>query len=635
MGAGPATALAPCHLSLGVRAEMSTVLPEPTSIESAEDDRLVYNDAVVHIGTTNGSGSQSANLILLRAVCRMGIPVSGKNLFPSNIAGLPTWFTIRANEDGWLARRGRSDILIAMNDATAAADMAELEPGATVILNDVLKKLVTRTDLRVHAVPFNKLVADACPDRKLRNRVINVIYVGVLAWLLEIDTESVAEAISHQFAGKKSAVTLNKAAADAGYEWAKNHLPRHPGLRMRPSHKTQGRIIIEGNEATAIGLLFGGTTVLAWYPITPSSSVCENLIDLFEKHRSDPATGKATYAAVQAEDEIASIGFVLGAGWAGARAVTATSGPGISLMAEMAGLSYFAEIPAVIVDVQRMGPSTGLPTRTNQGDIAKAYQLSHGDCKHVLLIPGCVAECYEFAMKALDLAEQLQTLVFLMSDLDLGMNKWLSDAFTPPAEGAIPRGKVLDAAALEKVAKFERYRDVDGDGIPYRTLPGTDNPKAAYFTRGTGHKPDAEYSENAQNWQQNMDRLARKFETARKLAPAPIVDEVHGARVGIIAYGSSDPAVAEARHILDVLHETPTSYLRIRALPANPAIRDFIARYDRIYLVEQNRDAQMAGILKVEYPELAAKIKSVLHYNGLPIDAQMIVDGIAGPTERK
>ena len=614
---------------------MSTVLPQPSSQETLEDDQRVFNDLVVHIATKNGSGSQSANLILLRAVCKMGVPVSGKNLFPSNIAGLPTWFTIRANEDGWLARRGRSDILVAMNDATAAADLAELEPGSMVIINDSLKKYVTRTDLRVHEVPFNKLVAEACPDHKLRKRVINVIYDGVLAWLLDIDTETLAEAISHQFGGKKSAVALNKAAADVGYEWAKAHLPKHPALGLRASNKTQDKIIIEGNEATAIGLLFGGTTVLAWYPITPSSSVCETLIDLLDKHRIDPETGKATYAAVQAEDEMASIGFVLGASWAGARAVTATSGPGISLMSEMAGLSYFAEIPAVIVDVQRMGPSTGLPTRTNQGDIAKAYQVSHGDCKHVLLIPGSVAECYEFAMKSLDLAEQLQTLVFLMTDLDLGMNKWLSPSFTPPAEGAIPRGKVLDAAALEKIAKFERYRDVDGDGIPYRTIPGTDNPKAAFFTRGTGHKPDAEYSENAQNWQQNMDRLSRKFETARQLAPAPVVDHVNGARVGILAYGSSDIAVAEARHILGVRHETPTSYMRIRALPAHPSVREFIARYDKIVLVEQNRDAQMAGILKAEYPELAAKIKSVLHYNGMPIDAQTIVDGIARATERK
>ncbi len=614
---------------------MSTVVTESSPEEQAESDQLLINDAVIKIATKNGSGSQSANLILLRAICKMGIPVSGKNLFPSNIAGLPTWFTIRANEDGWLARRAASDILIAMNDSTAAEDLAELPAGAMVILNDTLQKFVTRKDLKLHVIPFNKLVAEACPDHKLRKRVVNVIYVGVVAWLLDLDMDIVLEAISFQFGGKKTAIDLNKAAADAGYEWAKQNLPKHPALRLRHSNKTEGKMIIEGNEATAIGLLFGGTTVLGWYPITPSSSVCETLIDLMDKYRNDPVTGKATYAAIQAEDEIASMGIVLGAGWAGARAVTATSGPGISLMAEMAGLSYFAEIPAVIVDVQRMGPSTGLPTRTAQGDIVSAYNLSHGDKKHVLLIPADAVECYEFAMKSLDLAEQLQTLVFLMSDLDIGMNKWLVRPFDPPADGPIPRGKVLDAAALEKVAKFERYRDVDGDGIPYRTLPGTNHPKAAYFTRGTGHKPDAGYSENAANWQQNMDRLARKFETARDLVPAPIYDDVQGAQVGIIGYGSSDAAIAEARHILSIRHETPSSYARIRALPVHRGVRDFLAKYPRIYLVEQNRDAQMASLLKVEFPEYAAKIRSVLHYNGLPIDAQSVVDGIAGDSERK
>ncbi len=612
---------------------MSSVITESSSQEQTESDQRVVNDAVIKIATKNGSGSQSANLILLRAICKMGIPVSGKNLFPSNIAGLPTWFTIRANEDGWLARRASSDIVIAMNESTVAEDLAELEPGAMVILNDTLQRLVTRDDLKIHAIPFSKLVAEACPDHKLRKRVINVIYVGVVAWLLDIDMGTILEAISFQFGGKKTAIELNKAAADAGYEWARQNLPKHPKLRMRPSDKTQNKMIIEGNEAAAIGFLFGGTTVLAWYPITPSSSLCETLIDLFDKYRNDPVTGKATYAAVQAEDEIASIGMVLGAGWAGARAITATSGPGISLMAEMSGLSYFAEIPAVIADVQRMGPSTGLPTRTAQSDIQAAYQLSHGDTKHVLLIPANATECYEFAMKSLDLAEHLQTLVFLMSDLDIGMNKWLVDPFDPPSDRALPRGKVLDAEALEKVAKFERYRDVDGDGVPYRTLPGTNNPKAAYFTRGTGHKPDAGYSENAANWKQNMDRLARKYETARDMVPEPVIDHVQGARIGIIAYGSSDLAVAEARHILSMRHETPAAYLRIRALPAQAAIGDFLKTYDRIYLVEQNRDAQMAAILKAEFPETAAKIRSVLHYSGLPIDALSIVDGITGDAE--
>ncbi len=607
---------------------MSTAVSETSSEEALEQGGPVYNDAVIDIATKNGSGSQSANLILLRAIYKMGVPVSGKNLFPSNIAGLPTWFTIRANEDGWLARRVRNDILVAMNDTTAEEDLASLEPGATVILNDALKRFVTRDDLNVYEVPFSKLVKEACPDQKLRKRVINVIYVGVLAWMLDIDMDTVEAAISHQFGGKKKAIAINKDAADAGYAWAKEHLPKHPGLRLRATDKTDNKIIIEGNEAAAMGLLFGGTTVLAWYPITPSSSLCENLMNYFARYRVDPETGKATYGVVQAEDEIASMGVVLGAGWAGARAVTATSGPGISLMAEMAGLSYFAEIPAVIVDVQRMGPSTGLPTRTAQGDIAKAYQLSHGDCKHVMVIPGSVQECYEFAMKALDLAEQLQTLVFVMSDLDLGMNKWMADPFDPPKDDVLGRGKVLDAEDLEQLGGFERYRDVDHDGIPYRTLPGTAHEKAAYFTRGTGHKPNAEYSENPTNWQENMDRLSRKFETARQRVPAPVTDEVDGARVGILAFGSTDLAMPEARHVLADRHDVATSYLRIRALPLHPGIRDFIERYDEIYLVEQNRDAQMAGILKAEFPEVADKIQSILHYNGLPIDALTIVHGV-------
>lgn len=617
---------------------MSTVVSETSSEEAVAEGQLVYNDAVVDIATKNGSGSQSANLILLRALYNMGVPVSGKNLFPSNIAGLPTWFTIRANEAGWLARRARNDILVAMNDTTVQDDIASLEPGATVVLNDSLKRFVNRDDLTIHAVPFSKLVKEACPDQKLRKRVINIIYVGVLAWMLDIDMDSVEAAIAHQFGGKKKAVAINKDAAVAGYEWAKENLPKHPGLRMRATDKTRNKIIIEGNEAGALGLLFGGATVLAWYPITPSSSLCEKLMEYFGKYRVDPETGKATFAVVQAEDEIASMGVVLGAGWAGARAVTATAGPGISLMSEMAGLSYFAEIPAVIVDVQRMGPSTGLPTRTSQGDIAKAYQLSHGDCKHVLLIPGSVQECYEFGMEALDLAEQLQTLVFVMSDLDLGMNKWMADPFEPPKEGPITRGKVLGAEDVERLGGFERYGDVDHDGIPYRTLPGTAHEKAAYFTRGTGHKPNAEYSESATNWQDNMDRLSRKFETARELVPKPVVDDVNGARIGILAFGSTDLAMGEARHILADRHEVSTAYLRIRALPVHKSVRDFIERYDEIYLVEQNRDAQMAGILKAEFPEFAAKIRSIRHYNGLPIDALSIVDGVltkAGQEEKQ
>lgn len=612
----------------------SSITEEITSTSTRESGQLL-NDAVIKIATKNGSGSTSANLILLRAIFGMGIPVSGKNLFPSNIAGLPTWFTIRANENGWLGLRSRCDILVGMNEQTIEEDLREVEPGATVVINESLKRFVTREDIRLYEVPFNTLVKEACADTRLRKLVINMIYVGVLAWLLDIEMDEIQAAIDRQFSTKPSAAKINHDAATVGYEWAQQTIEKLDHLRLQRSDQATGKILIEGNEAAALGLLFGGASVLAWYPITPSSSVCENLTDYFHKYRMDPETGKATFAVVQAEDEIASIGIVLGAGWAGARAVTATAGPGLSLMAEMAGLSYFAEIPAVIIDVQRMGPSTGLPTRTAQGDIASAYQLSHGDCRHVLLIPGSVQECYEFSRTALDLAEHLQTLVLVMSDLDLGMNKWMSEPFDPPAAGPLPRGKVLSAEDLDRVGEFERYRDVDGDGIPYRTLPGTDHPKSPYFTRGTGHNAKGDYTESSEAWKENMDRLARKFESARMLTPKPILEEMKEAKIGIIAYGSTDAAVQEARHLLLEDHGISTSYLRIRALPANGKVREFMDRYDCLYLVEQNRDAQMAGILKSEQPEAAAKIRSVLHYDGMPIDAEMIAGEIAANQSEK
>ena len=560
----------------------------------------------------------------------MGVPVAGKNLFPSNIEGLPTWFTVRANEAGWMANRKRTDVMVAMNDDTVGQDIRELEPGAILILDDKLRRhrdvdQDKLAELSVVAVPFAKLVTQVCDVIKLRKKIVNVIYVGVLAYLLDIDMEEVNAAIDHQFGKKPSAAKMNKDAAQAGFDWARHNALEKAPFRIERRNLTANQIIIEGNEATAMGLMFGGVSVVAWYPITPSSSVCEALNMYLNKFRRDPETGKATFAVVQAEDEIASIGMVLGAGWAGARACTATAGPGISLMGEMAGLSYFAEIPAVIVDVQRMGPSTGLPTRTSQGDILKAYYLSHGDCKHPMLIPASVEECYEFGKDALDYAERLQTLVFVMSDLDLGMNKWLSDAFVPPQE-PITRGKILSAEDVERLGGFERYGDVDGDGIGYRTLPGTDHPKAAYFTRGTGHKPNASYSEDPDVWQANMDRLARKFETARNMMPGPIVDE-NGHDIGIIAYGSSDPAVAEARHYLQMRHGIATDYLRIRALPAHASIQDFIKRHRVTYVIDQNRDRQMLTLLRSEWPETCTKLGSIRHYNGMPIDAESIVSG--------
>ncbi len=605
---------------------MSQAVADAAKKAAPSDPWQQVNDVVIRIATPNGSGSQSANNALMRSIFTMGIPVSSKNLFPSNIQGLPTWFTIRASEHGWQSARNRTDLCIAMNPQTAAEDIAELQPGTMLICRESLKQLVKRDDLVVYVVPFNKIVNTVCDETRLRKMVINMIYVGVVAHVLGIEFEEVEKAIHWQFAKKVKAAQLNTQAARAGFDYAIANLEAQTRFVLKRSKAAEGKILLEGNQATALGMVFGGLTFASWYPITPSSSVCEYLTGYMDKFRRDP-DGKNTYVILQAEDELAAIGMVLGASWAGARSFTATSGPGISLMAEMAGLSYFAEVPAVVVDVQRMGPSTGLPTRTCQGDMSKAYYLSHGDCKHILLIPGNMQECYEFAMESLELAEQFQTIVFLMTDLDLGMNKWLSDNFEYPSK-PISRGKVLSAEDLSKNGTFARYKDVDGDGIPYRTVPGTDHPGAAFFTRGTGHTETAAYSEKAEAWQKNIDRLARKFDTARETVPQPVVQNEPGAEIGIIAYGSSDAAVAETRHILEHEHGVKTAYLRLRALPVGKTVQEFCGSYKKILIVEQNRDAQVAGILKSEYPELAPRFTSVLHYNGLPIDADTLVGKI-------
>ncbi len=586
----------------------------------------VINDLVISIATSNGTGSQSANNILMRTIFNMGVPVGGKNLFPSNIQGLPTWFDIRVNKDDYTCRRAGTDVSVAMNPESVRDDIAALRPGAILVINEDLKAFINRDDLIIYVVPFSKLVVPICPDGRLRRLVVNMMYVGVVGWLLGLDVEELEKAIQKQFGKKPAALELNKNAAVGGYEWATENLERQDLFAIeRMTGKAEGKVIMDGNMAAALGLLYGGTGLLAWYPITPSSSVCENLIHFLGKYRHD-AEGKATYAVVQAEDELAAIGMVVGAGWAGVRAVTATSGPGISLMAEFAGLSYFTEIPAVIVDVQRMGPSTGLPTRTCQGDISKAYNLSHGDCKHVLLIPGSLQEAFEFGREVLDLAERLQTLIFLMLDLDIGMNNYMIDPLKLDTK-PLDRGKILDAEGLNQVQEFARYRDVDGDGIPYRTVPGTNHPKAAFFTRGTGHTDRATYSEKPEDWQSNMDRLIRKFDTARKITPQPIIQTHENVTVAIIAYGSSDAPIREARARLQNEHGVSTDYLRIRALPLSDVVREFIAKHDRVIVIEQNRDAQMASILRAEYPDLAPRIATLLHYNGLPLDAQTVING--------
>ncbi len=586
----------------------------------------IANDFNIHVATVNGSGSQTANTVLLRAIFQMGIPVSGKNLFPSNIAGLPTWFTIRVNKDGWIARRADNDITVVMNPETAAADVAAAGPGRVIVVNDQIKIPAPPADRIVYSVPMQKLVTAVTQDVKLRKLVINMIYVGVLAELLGIEEREVDRALEAQLGRKPKALVLNQQAVRAGAEWARENLPKRDPYRLERMNETAGKILIDGNAAGALGAMFGGVTVVTWYPITPSSSLVESLIGYLDRYRKDPQTGKQTYAVIQAEDEIAAVGMVLGAGWAGARAMTSTSGPGISLMAEFTGYGYYAELPGVIWDIQRVGPSTGLPTRTAQGDIAFVASLSHGDTRHPVLLPSSVRDCYDFGVIAFDLAERLQTPVFVLSDLDLGMNNWMSDPFPYPEQGW-DRGKVLDDAELAKVAAFERYRDVDGDGIPYRTLPGTQDWKGTYFTRGSGHDEAARYTEDPQAYVRNMDRLTRKYETARGLVPAPVVTEEPGAELGLLAFGSSHWAVIEARARL-AAQGVRTSYLLLKALPFSRDVKKFLEQHPRVAVVEQNRDGQMAALLRAEYPELAPRIRSVLHYDGLPIDAASVEAGV-------
>ena len=602
-----------------------TDLASPQPAVPATRPRVV-NDFSIQVATVNGSGSQTANLILIRSLFQMGIPVSGKNLFPSNIAGLPTWYTIRANPRGYIGRRKEIDLLVAMNAETAREDVLTLEPGAAVVYDEPLNLKGLRDDLTFYPVPFDKLVAPVCPDAKLRRLVRNMIYDGVLAQLLGIDMAEMEKALARQLAKKQKALALNLSALRAGFEFARQNLTKQDPFVMERMNENEGKVLIEGNAAAAIGCLMAGVTVVAWYPITPSSSLCEALIDYLRKYRIDKATGKASFAVVQAEDEIAAAGMVIGASWMGARAMTSTSGPGISLMAEFTGLGYYAEIPAVIFDIQRVGPSTGLPTRTAQGDILSTAVLSHGDTRHPLLLPSSVGECYSMAIAAFDLAERLQTPVFVMSDLDLGMNMWMSDPFPYP-ETPPDRGKVLDADSVRRLGEWGRYKDVDGDGIPYRSIPGTDAP--AYFARGSGHNERGQYSERGDDYVRNMQRLARKFDTAKTLVPKPEVAAHPEARIGIVGYGTSHWAIVETRDQLQEEAGLPTGYLRLRAYPFTTELAEFIAGLDRVYVVEQNRDAQMASLMRMDLPpELSAKIRSVLCFNGLPVDARSITDNI-------
>jgi len=614
---------------------MSTIEVSPASPRSGEFQQPVVNDFSIQVATINGSGSQTANSVLMRAIFQMGVPVSGKNMFPSNIQGLPTWFTIRASKHGYIGRKKEVDFLVAMNPETAREDVMKLDHGAAVVYDEPLKLDALRSDLHFYSVPFDKLVGPVCPEAKLRKLVRNMIYDGVVAYLLSIDMEEIHKALFKQFGKKKAkAAELNWGACQAGFDYASKTFTKSDPYRVERMNATAGKIIIDGNAAAALGCVFAGATVVIWYPITPSSSLVEAMIGYLKRFRIDKETGKATYAVVQAEDELSAVGMVLGAGWAGARAVTSTAGPGISLMAEFVGLGYYAEIPAVIFDVQRVGPSTGLPTRTSQGDILSTALLSHGDTKHPMLFPCSPEECFSMAGEAFDLAEQFQTPVFVMTDLDLGMNNWMANPFEYSSK-PFNRGKVLTAQDVERLGGFARYKDLDGDGVGYRTLPGTGHPQAAYFTRGSGHNERAQYTEREDDYVHNMDRLAHKFENIRKHVPRPVVDYNPKAEIGFVAFGTSHYAVAESRDQLKAEFGIETSYLRLKAYPFTPELLDFIRRHDRVYVVEQNRDAQALGLMRLDFDaEDVAKLRSMRYYGGLPLDARTVTDDVVHQEEK-
>lgn len=589
--------------------------------------KKVVNNFSITVGTVNGSGSQTSNLTLLRALFKMGIPVSGKNLFPSNIQGLPTWYTIRVSGDGYLARRDEHEIVVAMNPASFLEDINKLLPGGVLFYDESIKLPITRDDIFIYPMPVKELIKEVDVPAKLKNYVANMVYVGILAQILGIDLDKIKIALDFHFKGKSKPVALNYGVVTSAYAWAENNLQKADPYWVEPMDKTDGFIMADGNTAAALGAIYGGVHFAAWYPITPASSLAESLNEYLPKLRKDPATKKNTFAVVQAEDELAAVGMAIGAGWAGLRSMTSTSGPGLSLMTEFVSLAYYAEVPVVIWDVQRMGPSTGLPTRTSQGDLNLAYFLGHGDTKHVVLLPGSVTECFEFGWRAFDLAERLQTPVFVLSDLDLGMNQWMTKPFEYP-ELPIDRGKILWEDDLDKwEGEYGRYLDVDGDGIPYRTVPGNRHPKSAYFTRGTGHDEFANYSEDPETWVRGMERLNKKFETARAMVPGPEAVVLEGREVGIISYGSTDPAIREALYLYSE-EGKEIDYLRLRALPFNDAVTRFVESHERIYVIEMNRDGQLCQLLRMEYPEYASSFVSVTHNDGLPLSAAWIKNEI-------
>jgi len=586
------------------------------------------NDFTIRIANVNGTGSASANALLMKSLFRMGIPVAGKNYFPSNIQGLPTWYEIRVTGEGYLTRSGRVDIMVAMNAETYRRDLAKVTPGGHLIYDSTWPrhKLLTRDDITIIGVPLARMCNEHFDTARSRVLMKNVAYVGVVAALLDIDMEVIRDSLNQTFAKKAHLLDANQVAIDLGYNYAKENFDCPLSYTARPSDKTGGHIMIDGNTATALGCVYAGATVGAWYPITPSTSVMDAFTSFCHEYRIDEESGRHKFCIIQAEDELSAMGMVLGAGWNGARAFTPTSGPGISLMSELLGYGYFAEIPAVLINVQRCGPSTGMPTRTQQADIMACAYASHGDTRHVLLFPANPEECFYLAVQAFDLAERLQTPVIMLSDLDIGMNDWMCRDLKWDDSYQIDRGKVLTAEDLEKMESFHRYLDVDDDAIPYRTFPG-EHPKGAYFTRGSGHNMYGAYTEVSKEYQEVVDRLRRKWETAKQYVPEPVVDYSEKNRVGIISIGSCDGAVVEARE-----HLTGTgvglNYLRVKAFPFTDQVQEFLDAHDRIYVVEQNRDAQLRSLLLLETRVNPEKLIPLLHYNGLPISAGGVIESI-------
>jgi 2-oxoglutarate ferredoxin oxidoreductase subunit alpha len=588
----------------------------------------IVNDFSITVGTVNGSGSQTANTTLLRSLFKMGIPVSGKNMFPSNIQGLPTWYTIRVNKDGFTARRDEHEIVVCMNAQSFTQDLSDVIPGGAFFYDDSINLDITRDDVIPYAMPVKEIMREQKDvPSSLRGLVANMVYVGILAQTIGIDLEMIKAALEFHFKGKQKPIDMNFDVVKVAAEWAKENLEKKDPYHTEPLNKTEDLIMTDGNTAAALGAIYGGVQFTSWYPITPASSLAEEIIEYLPvlRKRED---NKNTYAVVQAEDELAAIGMTIGAGWAGLRAMTSTSGPGLSLMTEFAGLAYYGEVPIVVWDVQRVGPSTGLPTRTSQGDLTFTHYLGHGDTEQVILLPGTVNECFEFGWRAFDIAEHMQTPVFVLSDLELGMNQWMAKPFKYP-ETPMDRGKVLWEKDLEKIkGDWGRYRDVDGDGIPYRTLIGNEHPASPYFMRGTGHTENARYSEDAATWERMMKRIKKKYRNAAKFIPEPIIENVDGAKVGIIAFGSTEPAIREARHLLETEAGLKSDSMRIRGVPFVKAVKKFIESHEYNYIVELNRDGQMYQLLLVEYPQLADKLTSIAFNDGMAATAKRVKESI-------